>query len=101
MGPMTPKGSEAAGIPSISTSRLEANLEALGALNGAAVEAIRTAIDLPLELEQAEDGRLTGIWRGRRLASARRPGEETERLIKDIEYASRVLHNLNIPRRAG
>ena len=86
MGPMTPKGSEATGIPSISTSRLEANLEALGALNGAAVEAIRTAIDLPLELEQAEDGRLTGIWRGRRLASARRPGEETERLIKDIEY---------------
>ncbi|MDA0294396.1 MAG: DUF115 domain-containing protein [Planctomycetota bacterium] len=86
MGLTTSKQRESNAIPSASTSRLEANLDALGPLNHVAVAAIRTAADLPLELERAEDGRLTGTWMGRRLASARRPGEETARLIQDIDY---------------
>jgi hypothetical protein len=86
MGMTTSKEHESIAIPSGSTARLDANLEALGPLNHAAVEAIRAAEDHPLDLQRAEDGRLTGSWMGRRLASARRPGEETARLIEDIDY---------------
>ncbi|RPG16394.1 MAG: DUF115 domain-containing protein [Phycisphaera sp. TMED9] len=82
----TRQTSETSPIPSSSSSRLEANLSALGPQNHAAADAIRSSADLPIELETAEDGRLTGVWQGRRLASARRPGEETARLIGGIDY---------------
>ena len=70
-----------------STETLEVNLGALGPLNHVACAAIRAAADRDLELETAEDGRLTGTWDGRRLASARRPAAETTRLVEEVDLS--------------
>ena len=73
-----------------STDTLAANLEALGPLNHVARAAIRAADDREIEIEIAEDGRLTGTWDGRRLASARRPAAETTRLVEEIDVAEQA-----------
>ena len=73
-----------------STDTLAANLEALGPLNHVARAAIRAADDREIEIQIAEDGRLTGTWDGRRLASARRPAAETTRLVEEIDVAEQA-----------
>merc|ERR1711965_245024 len=68
-----------------SADTLEANLAALGSVNHVALAAIRAAEEREIEIETAEDGRLTGTWNGRRLASARRPAAETTRLVEEVD----------------
>ena len=70
-----------------SADTLEANLAALGPVNHVALAAIRAAEDRGIEIETAEDGRLTGTWNGRRLASARRPAAETSRLVEEVDLS--------------
>ena len=70
-----------------SAKTLEVNLGALGSLNHVACAAIRAAADRDIEIETAEDGRLTGTWDGRRLASARRPAAETTRLVEEVDLS--------------
>ena len=70
-----------------SADRLRTNLSALGSVNHRATAAIEAADDREIEIEIAEDGRLTGIWEGRRLASARRPGQETSRLVEEVDLS--------------
>ena len=73
-----------------SADTLTANLEALGSLNHVARVAIQSAEDREIEIEIAEDGRLTGTWDGRRLASAHRPAAETARLVEEVDLSEQA-----------
>ncbi|MEE2971534.1 MAG: 6-hydroxymethylpterin diphosphokinase MptE-like protein, partial [Planctomycetota bacterium] len=64
---------------------LRRNLAALCRGDDELVRRILDAPDEDLEIETADDGHPTATWRGRRLASARRPGEETRRQLQSID----------------
>lgn len=70
---------------------LDRNLAVLRARDAALAARILEAPIEPLEIEIAEDGRPTGTWRGRRLASARRPGEEAARVLEGLDLRSAGL----------
>jgi hypothetical protein len=74
-----------------SQSVLDRNLAVLRARDAALAARIAEAAIEPLEIEVAEDGRPTGVWRGRRLASARRPGEEAARVLEGLDLRSTGL----------
>ena len=77
--------------PEASESVLDRNLAAVRARDAALADRIAAAPIEPLEIEIAEDGRPTGTWRGRRLASARRPGEEAARVLEGLDLRSAGL----------
>ena len=64
---------------------LDRNLAVLRQDDSEITTRIAAAPDEDLALEIAEDGLPTGVWRGRRLASARRPGEECNRMLEGID----------------
>ena len=64
---------------------LERNLGALARSNPDLAVQVHRARDVELDLSVAEDGHLTGDWKGRRLASRHRPLEEAERLVAEVD----------------
>ncbi len=74
-----------------SDSVLERNLAAVRLRDPGLADRISDAAVEPLDLEIAEDGRPTASWRGRRLSSARRPGEEAARVIEGFDPRSAGL----------
>ena len=72
-------------LPEPSSGLLDRNLAVLRQVDSGITTRIAAASDEELEIEIAEDGLPTGVWRGRRLASARRPGEECRRMLEDID----------------
>ncbi|MFM1832960.1 MAG: hypothetical protein RLZZ461_1276 [Planctomycetota bacterium] len=70
---------------------LERNLVVMRARDAALAARIAEASIEPLEIEVAEDGHPTGVWRGRRLASARRPAEEVARMLEGLDLRSTGL----------
>ncbi len=71
--------------PEASASVLDRNLAVMRARDASLADRIAAAPDEPVEIEIAEDGRPTGLWRGRRLASGRRPGEEAGRVLEGLD----------------
>ncbi|MAD77774.1 MAG: hypothetical protein CMJ51_00200 [Planctomycetaceae bacterium] len=71
--------------PTPSEALLERNLSIFRARDPELVERILAADEKRLEIEVAEDGHPTALWEGRRLASARRPGEETIRQVDGVD----------------
>ncbi|MAC18934.1 MAG: hypothetical protein CMJ23_04500 [Phycisphaerae bacterium] len=71
--------------PAPSDAVLERNLAVFRPRDPELVERILAAEVKPLDIEVAEDGHPTAIWQGRRLASARRPGEETIRQVEGVD----------------
>ena len=67
-----------------SSAVLDANLGVLRREGSTITARIAASPDVPIELEVAEDGSPTGVWRGRRLASARRPADEVDRLLDGV-----------------
>lgn len=67
-----------------SSTVLDANLGVLRREGSTITARIAASPDMPIELEVAEDGSPTGVWRGRRLASARRPADEVDRLLDGV-----------------
>lgn len=68
-----------------SDSLLDRNLAVIRRTDPDITLRIAAAATEPLQLEIAEDGQPTGTWRGRRLASARRPGDECRRMLHDVD----------------
>ncbi len=68
-----------------SESVLERNLAVLRLRDAAVATRIAEANIEPLEIGLGEDGRPTGVWQGRRLASARHPGEEASRMLEGLD----------------
>ncbi len=77
--------------PEPSSAVLARNLTVLRATDPELAERITAAPDRPLAIETAEDGHPTAEWQGRRLASARRPGEEAARILDGIDLRSAGL----------
>lgn len=71
-----------------SDSLLDRNLGVIRRTDPDITLRIAAAATESLELETAEDGHPTGSWRGRRLASARRPGDECRRMLQDVDPES-------------
>ncbi len=74
-----------------SESLLERNLAVLRLRDATLATRISEAPVEPLEIELGEDGRPTGVWRGRRLASARHPGEESARMLEGLDLRNAGL----------
>ena len=68
-----------------SSALLDRNLAVLRQDDPEITTRIAAASDEELAMEIAEDGLPTGVWRGCRLASARRPGEECGRMLEGID----------------
>lgn len=71
-----------------SAERLASNLAAVAIYDSALARRIGDAAEIDLELERTEDGGLTATWAGRRLASARAPRTEADRLVETIDPES-------------
>ncbi len=75
-----------------SAQRLDANLLALGERNAAFAQALRrTPPASDIEFFAAEDGAVSATWRGRALASRRRPLDEADRLADSVDLAEHAV----------
>lgn len=74
-----------------SEALLERHLAMIGEADAALADRIRAAPVEPLDIEWADDGHVTATWRGRRLASARRPGEEAARVLEGLDLHAAAL----------
>ena len=72
-------------LPEPSAALLDRNLAVLRQVDPGITTRIAAAPDEELEIEIAEDGLPTGTWHGRRLASARRPGDECARMLEGVD----------------
>ena len=70
---------------------LERNLAVVRTRDAALATRISEAPVESLEIDVAEDGSPTGVWRGRRLASARHPGEEAARMLEGLDLRTAGL----------
>lgn len=77
--------------PEASDSVLDRNLAVLRGRDAELADRIAAAPVEALDVEIAEDGHPTGTWRGRRLASARRPGDEAGRVLDGLDLRATGL----------